>query len=458
GSREAESLVTDALEHFQSSARKQKVTQFDAYAVSKRSRRVFVERGRVSGADSTLSTGLHARVCVGHKVGGAFCNSFDRESISGCISEAVKVANLMEPDLKWAGFPSCDRRYPSVSGIYDKSVATLGVAVMRSMAEEMVDSAMSVSKDVSVPFGEVEAATRTLGITNSSGVDSMMTDTELRATLNCVAGTGLSISPDCEGVGRSRDCGLRVDAVGERAGWLAHKSVHLVKARTEEAEAVFSHRSIADTESGLLSVVLSKALSGQSVLRNVSFLADRVGDQVWPENVTLSDNPLLSGRCGSRPFDDEGIPSRRTRLVDKGVLKGYLWDGSCGSASGEGSTGNAVRDTVSGAVSPAPLCLQLAAGRGSLESLVESVDHGYLVWAGQGAHTSNTETGEFSFVASPAFLIEGGEVVGGVRGAMVSGNINDLMANVERVGADVVDFGGALMPSVLFKDVRITTG
>ena len=456
--RGGEPSVADAIENARLAARRQKAPQFDAYAVLKRSRRVFVERSRVSGADSTLATGLHVRVCVGGKVGGAFCNSFDATSVSKCVAQAIKIASLMEPDPRWGGFPSSDRGYPSVSGIHDRSVASLGIDVMRAMVEEMVDSAMSVSKEVSVPYGAVESIERTLGIGNSSGVDSVMDETELQAIASCVAGTGLAISPECEERGRSRCTGLRMDLIGERAGWLADKSLNFVDAKTEEAEVVFSPSAIGDTESGLLSLVLNKALSGQNVLQRVSFLADRVGEQVCSDQVTLRDNPLLSGRCGSRPFDDEGIPSRKTRLVDKGVLKGVVWDSNYGSMSGKGSTGNAVRDLVSGSVNAAPLCLQLAPGKGSLNTLIESVDHGYLVWAGQGAHTSNTETGGFSFVASPGLMIEGGEVVGGVRGVMISGNINDLMMNVERVGADVVDFGGSLMPSVLFRDVKITTG
>lgn len=458
GPRGKDLSVADAVENVRSSARKQKVSQFEAYAISKRSRRTLVERGSVSGADSTRGTGLHVRVCAGGKVGGAFCNSFDAKSVSDCISQAVKIANLMEPDPAWTGFPSCDRRYPSVEGIYDKAVASLGVSVMRDMAEEMIGGALAVSKHVSVPFGGVESIDRTLGVTNSSGVDSVMSETELQATLLCVAGSGSSITPDCEERGRSRTCGLRMDRIGGRAGWVAERSFHLEEARTEEADVVFSPLSIGNTDSGLLSFVLSKALSGQNVYQKVSFLAGRIGDQIWSDLVTLIDNPLLSGMCGSRPFDDEGVPSSRSRLVDKGVLKGFVWDSYYGSLSGNGSTGNATRNLASGAVNAAPLCLQMAPGRGSLSSLIGSVDHGYLVWSCQGAHTSNTETGGFSFVASPGLLIEKGEVVGGVRGAMISGNVDDLMTSVERVGADVVDFGGALMPSVLFKDVKITTG
>lgn len=453
-----ESSVAGAIDVVASAARRQKVTQFDAFAVSKMARRVSIDRGNISGADTTQATGLHIRACVDKRVGGAFCNRFDARSVSDTMSEAVAVARLMDPDPAWEGFASPDRGYPSVDGMYDKTVASLSIAVMSMMAEELVESALAVSKEVTTPSGGVESVERAVGIVNSSGVSSVFAETQLSALINCVAGTGSSVSPDCEARGVSRTCDLRMDRMGERAGWVAERSSHLKGAKTETSDVVFSPMSLGSADSGLLNIVLSRALSGQSASQKISFLADRVGDRIWSEHVTFRDNPLLSGKCGSRPFDDEGVPSRRTRLVTKGVLEGFVWDGYYGSVSGRGSTGNAVRDLYTGAIGAAPLCLQLAPGRGSLDTLIGSVDHGYLVWSCQGAHTSNTETGGFSFVASPCLLIEDGEVVGGVRGAMVSGNVTDLLAQVERVGADVKDFGNALMPSVLIGGVRITTG
>lgn len=456
--REGFSSVQDVLDKVSSSARKLKLAEFDAYAVLKRTKRVTVERGQVSGADSILATGLHIRVCDDGRVGGAFCNKFDQNGVSECMVQAAKIAKLREPDERWESFPASSGEYPSVPGLHDDAVASLDLSVMSMMAEEMVDGALAVSKEVSVPYGAVEALDRTLGIVNSSGMSATMEETELQALICCVAGSGESISPDCEEFGKSRGCDLRPDKIGERAGWIAERSTHLVDARTEECDAVFSPMSLGVNESGLLQVVLSKAFSGQNVVQKTSFLADMVGEHIWSDLVTINDNPLLSGRCGSRPFDDEGIPATKTKLVNKGTLEGYLWDSYYGSVSGEGSTGNALRNFSTGSMGVAPLCLQLSPGKGSMKSLIESVDHGYLVWGCQGSHTSNTETGGFSFVASPGLLIEKGAVVGGVRGAMVSGNISSLMRNVERVGADVVDFGNALMPSVLFKDVKITTG
>jgi len=450
--------VPDVLDTVASSARRLRLAEYDAYAECRKTRRVTVERGTVSGADSILATGLHVRVCVDGRVGGAFCNKFDRDDVSECMMQAAEIARLRAPDERWNGFPTSDGKYPSISGLHDRSVASMDIRVMSMMAEEMVDGAFAVSKAVSVPYGAVESMERTLGIASSSGVNAVTKETELQALICCVAGSGDSISPDCEESGKSRGCDLRPDKIGERAGWVAEKSTHIVDARTEECDVVFSPMSLGVCDSGLLNVVLSKAFSGQNIYQKISFLADKVGEQIWSDQVTVNDNPLLSGRCGSRPFDDEGIPATKTRLVNKGVLGSYLWDSFYGSLSGEGSTGNAVRDSSSGSINIAPLCLQLSPGRGNMKSLIGSVDHGYLVWGCQGAHTSNTETGGFSFVASPGLLIEKGEVVGGVQGAMVSGNIADLMRSVERVGADVVDFGNALMPSVLFRDVKVTTG
>lgn len=439
-------------------ARARRVGDFDAYAVSRISRKVSVERNYLSGAESVLGTGIHVRVGVDGRVGGAFCNTYDGASVRECVDQAVKVAKLMDRDPRWPGFASCDREYPAITGIHQSEVAKLGIEVMGDMAMEMVDSALAVSKSVSVSYGGVEASERATGVVNSSGVNAVMMETELQAIACCVAGSGSSVSPECEQRSRSRACDIRMDKTGERAGWVAESSTTIMDARTEEATVLFSPLSLGSSDSGLLNIVLSKALSGQNAMQKTSFLSDAVGEKVWSDKIGVSDNPVLTGRCGSRPFDDEGVPTRKTRLVEKGILKGFVWDSYNGSLSETGSTGNAVRDLSTGSVAPSTMCLQLLPGKGSLSSLISSVDHGYLVWNCQGSHTSNTETGGFSFVASPGLLIEKGEVVGGIRGAMISGNVSDLLSNVEAVGADITDFGSALMPSILFKDVKVTTG
>ncbi len=138
--------------------------------------------------------------------------------------------------------------------------------------------------------------------------------------------------------------------------------------------------------------------------------------------------------------------------------EGFLWNTRDGSVAGKRSTGNAVRDMSTGHVTSAPLNISVKPGKGSLRDLISEVDHGYLVWGCQGAHTSNVETGDFSFVASPGFLIERGSVVGCVKGAMLSGNLLSLFSGIEKVGGDPVDFGNMVCPSLLVGGVKVTTG
>lgn len=447
-----------ALESVVRAARKSKVSAFEAFAVLKMSKRVNIESNQVSSADSTLSSGLHIRVSDGHKVGGAFCNTFDEREVARCVSEAEKVASICAPDSDWTGFPSCEDRYRRIDGLYDKDVASLGFRQIGQMAEDIIEGASSVGGGVSSNFGSVEAMGRSVGVANSSGIRVVFKETELRGTVACVAGAGATATPDCMDMRMSRCRDLSFEKMGARAGWIAAESSRIARPRTEKCEAVFSPMALGEEGSGLLNVLLRNAFSGQSVVRKASFLADKVGDQIWSDNITIDDNPLLSARCGSRPFDDEGVPSSRTRLVHRGRLEGFVWDSYHGGISGKGSTGNAVRDTSSGAVRPSPLCLRMAPGIGTLEKLISTLDRGYLVWGCQGAHTSNVETGGFSFVANPALLIEKGQVIGGVRGVMVSGNIIDLLADVRAVGSDSVDFGCTLMPSMVFRNVNITTG
>ena len=139
-------------------------------------------------------------------------------------------------------------------------------------------------------------------------------------------------------------------------------------------------------------------------------------------------------------------------------MRQFVWDNYYGALGGDGSTGNAVRAPSTGMVFPMPLNLVVRGSDGRLDDLISEIDSGYLIWGCQGAHTSNSQTGDFSFVASPGLKIKRGDIVGGVQGAMVSGNILGLLSEVESIGDDMTDFGSSLMPSMSFRDVRITTG
>ncbi|HDH45369.1 MAG TPA: TldD/PmbA family protein, partial [Thermococcus sp.] len=163
----------------------------------------------------------------------------------------------------------------------------------------------------------------------------------------------------------------------------------------------------------------------------------------------LSINPVIA--------DDEGVPTRKNVLVEKGVFNGFIWDNYWAKLQGVESTGNAKRSLATGGISIGFHNVIIEKGKKSLEDLVGEIDHGYLVDGFQGAHSSNPDNGNFAVVANPAFLIKDGEVKGSTV-FMMSGNIYELLPSLYEVSKEqrVLPFEGSMIvPAMAFENVRI---
>lgn len=179
---------------------------------------------------------------------------------------------------------------------------------------------------------------------------------------------------------------------------------------------------------------LAGCLNGYSIYREASFLAERMGDRIASDLVTIVDDGRLPGGLGSRPFDGEGQATRRNVLVDGGRLESWLLDTYSGRKLGLASTGNAARGTGS-APRVGTTNLWLEPGRGSLEDLIGEIDRGLLVTEliGMGF---NPTTGDYSRGAA-GLWIEKGEVVHPVEEITVAGHLGDMLLAIDRVGAEL---------------------
>jgi PmbA protein len=198
------------------------------------------------------------------------------------------------------------------------------------------------------------------------------------------------------------------------------------------------------TAPSLLSHVAA-CVNGYSVYRETSFLASRMGDRVASPLVTLVDDGRLPGGLGSRPFDGEGLPTRRSTILRGGRLESWLLDSYSGRKLGLPSTGNAARGAAS-APAAAPTNLWLEPGSGSLEDLIASTERGLLVTEliGMGFHPV---TGDYSRGAA-GLWIERGEIVHPVEEVTIAGNLGDMLASIDAVAADLVWLGRVASPSL----------
>jgi PmbA protein len=229
-------------------------------------------------------------------------------------------------------------------------------------------------------------------------------------------------------------------AVGRRAAERALRRLGASRVPTCEVPVIFDPV----TARSLLGQ-LAACVNGYSVYRETSFLAGRLGEQVASDLVTVIDDGRRPGGLGSRPFDGEGQPTRRNRVVERGRLQTYLLDSYSARKLGRRSTGNAARSAGS-APGAAPTNLWLEPGEEDLEQMVARTERGLLVTEliGMGF---NPVTGDYSRGAA-GLWIEGGEIQRPVEEITIAGNLGEMLSAIDAVGCDLCWLGPIASPSV----------
>jgi PmbA protein len=197
---------------------------------------------------------------------------------------------------------------------------------------------------------------------------------------------------------------------------------------------------------------LCSAVSGYALYKRASFLLDKLGDRLAPEFVTIHDDGRMPGGLGSRPFDGEGLATRKTTIVERGVLHSYLLDTYSAKKLGLASTGNAAR-SVGDSPSVGPTNFYLVPGTSTPEQIIGSVRRGLYVTDLIGFGI-NMVTGDYSRGAS-GFWIENGELAYPVEEITIAGNLKQMFAGIELLGNDLVFRGRIASPTVKLAEMTI---
>ena len=206
---------------------------------------------------------------------------------------------------------------------------------------------------------------------------------------------------------------------------------------------------------------LQSAASGKNIFEKISPLADRIGDRIFSECLTLGDDPLNAERPNARGFDDEGTPCGLYPIIEKGCLRNYYYDLHYAQKLGVQPSGHGYRtapwggDSLSTKPRPALEYLYLAPGGRSFRELVEAMDRGVVVAGALGAHSGNIPNGDFSFGLAPGIYVEGGEIIGSLEEAMAAGNIYEALQNVVDLEDRLHPAPEGYYPALLLDDVNV---
>jgi len=236
------------------------------------------------------------------------------------------------------------------------------------------------------------------------------------------------------------------ETVGATAAKRALRRLGARKVPTQDAPIVFDP----DMAASLLRTIAGAA-SGTSIYRGTSFLLNRLGEQVAADSVTVIDDGTIPGALGSRPFDGEGVPTRRTVVVEHGVLQSYLLDTYCARRLGLTSTGNAAREA--GGISVGSANLYLVPGTHTPEEIIGSVKSGLYLTELIGFGV-NMVTGDYSRGAV-GLWIENGELTYPVEEITIAGNLLEMWRHIDMVGNDLVLRGRTAAPTLKIERMTI---
>jgi PmbA protein len=221
--------------------------------------------------------------------------------------------------------------------------------------------------------------------------------------------------------------------------------------KTQKAPVVFS----AEMAQSIIGNIFDAA-NGDSIYRNASFFSGMLGEQVAGENITVIDDGTLVfdgiGGFGTRPFDGEGLPTRRTVLVERGILKSYVMNAYTARKLNMKSTGNASRG-LAGNPGIGAGNFYLEPGACTPEQLIGDVKSGLFVTETMG-HGVNLVTGDYSVGAS-GMWIENGELAYPVEEITIAGNLKDMYRNIAAIGNDLVFRGASAAPTIRIEGMTI---
>jgi len=418
----------------------------------KRNVGVDVELNQVALSSLSERTVSVIRGMKDKRIGIYVVDSDDEGEIRKGIEIAAKNAKNNERDERWQGLPG-EQKYEDVSIDLDYSIKSLSPDFFVELANEAMREINKRDKNAMVAGGASGFQWFENRIMNSHGIDVLQEFGGTFFYLFVVGRKGNVVTPGIVDFEVRRDSKITKDAVVNSILEKLQYAYNVKGANKTEGNILIEPLALAE----LLYFTLLPAVNGERKVKNTTPLANRVGERIFSEKITIYDDPWHPMSTNPVIADDEGVAARRNVIFDKGVFKGFLWNSYWGNISGEGSTGNGIRSLSTGGIGIGAHNLVIEKGNKRKEDIIGEIEEGFLISAFQGAHSSNPDTGDFSVVANPAFKIENGEIVGSTV-FMMSGNVYELLKNVEEISdteKKIVMMGNGVFPDILFRDVKI---
>jgi PmbA protein len=403
-----------------------------------------VRLGQVETLKESGSRSIGVRVFFGQRAASTYSSDFSREGLDRMVKSALELSRITSED-PFGGIPE-PSQLGSLSGdlgLYHEDVYSLPGPDRINYARRAEKAALDFDPRIkNSEGGSFDAATGHKVLANSHGFVG-----EYRRSYCSVAAVPIAQS---DNGAMQRDYWYSVartltkldspEHVGKVAAERTLRRLGARKAKTAHVPVVFDPM----VSTSILEHIF-EGVNGDSVYRGASFLAGKLGQKIAGDNVNVIDDGTIPGGFGTSPFDGEGVPTRRTVVIENGVLKSYLLNTYTAKKLGLQTTGNASRG-LAGTPGIGPGNYFLQPGTRLPKELISGIKEGLYVteFLGQGV---NLVTGDYSRGAS-GMWISGGELAYPVEEITVAGNLKELFFNISEVASDLEFRGSVAAPTI----------
>lgn len=401
---------------------------------------VEIRNGEIERLTESVSLGVSIKLILDKRVAIASTSDFDEETLKFLVDDAIERAKLSNQD-EFAGLPEefYDNSQEIDLEIYDPLLEEITPETKINIAQEtericLADERIKLSEGSFFESGVGEVY-----IANSKGFSGYFKSS------SCSSGVYLHSADD----NNSYEEGWWTNSVNfdglanpeEVAKIAINRVTRLLNARkieTQKVPVIFER-----PMTSMLLGFLASCLNGHSIYMKQSFFTGKLGKKIAGDNVTILDNGLIKGAIGSRPFDREGVATRQLTIIEKGLLNSYILDTYSSKKLGLKSTGHA-----SGVTN-----FYLENGNSSPNEIIKSTEKGLLLTRTIGQGTNPT-TGDLSRGAF-GLWIENGEIAYPVAEITISGNLGDIINNIEMVGNDLIFDRSITGPTIKVSEMTV---
>jgi PmbA protein len=397
------------------------------------------------------SRGAGIRVLAGRNTGSSRTSDLSEKGIEEMVRSALDLARVTTEDPH-AGLPDAADLGAIASDLklYDNAIEAM--ATDWKIAQARLAEETALAADPRITNSEGASFDSYLGaraFANSRGFTGSYRTTSCGLSVVPIAASNGHMERDYWHTSSRRAAGIEsAEEVGRRAAARAVRRLDARKAVTQKAPVIFEPR----VARSLLGEV-ADAVNGSAIYKHASFLTGKLDEKVASEALTIIDDATMPGLFGSTPFDDEGVTSRRTVVIERGVLKSYLLNTYFAHKLGLKTTGNASRG-LSGNAGIGPGNFYIEAGEITEKAMIAQVRQGLYVTELIGA-TANSVTGDYSSGAA-GLWIENGELAYAVSEITIAGNLKQMLLDLSQTASNLEFRGSIASPTIMIQEMTIS--